>query len=180
MAQAKELMLTDGKVPSIRKLASALNVDAMAIYHYFNNKEALLEAVTTSLMDNIYHPQHSEDWKHELECLCFSYLELLSTYSGLLETLLSMKSQGPAQLFTERFNTVISPLGLSTASAADALDLLVDYLHGFALAKRCNHSGEALTLDMIKGPLALYYTGLSTVYRSVESPESVAPASTLV
>ena len=35
--QAKQLMLEKGKPPSIRALAAALNVDAMAIYHYFKN-----------------------------------------------------------------------------------------------------------------------------------------------
>ena len=35
---AKLLMCEEGKIPSIRKLASSLGVDAMAIYHYFKNK----------------------------------------------------------------------------------------------------------------------------------------------
>lgn len=52
----KKLMLEEGKVPSIRKIAVTLDVDAMAIYHYFSNKDALLEAVTVSLIDEIYEP----------------------------------------------------------------------------------------------------------------------------
>ncbi|MGU3846002.1 TetR/AcrR family transcriptional regulator, partial [Vibrio diabolicus] len=48
---SKSLMKKDGKVPSIRSLATQLNVDPMAIYHYFKNKSALLEALTTSLVE---------------------------------------------------------------------------------------------------------------------------------
>ncbi|MCP4323602.1 MAG: helix-turn-helix transcriptional regulator, partial [Alteromonadales bacterium] len=35
---AKTLMREQGVIPSIRGLARALDVDAMAIYHYFENK----------------------------------------------------------------------------------------------------------------------------------------------
>ena len=42
---AKMLMISDGKVPSIRALSAKLNVDAMAIYYYFKNKEEVFEAV---------------------------------------------------------------------------------------------------------------------------------------
>lgn len=154
--QAKSLMLNNGKAPSIRQLSSSLNVDAMAIYHYFKNKDALLEAITTSLIGDIYEPKKSDDWKKELEYLCHSYLQLLNQYSDLLETLLSMKSAGPAIVFRKRFNEVIYSLNLDKDSADNALALLVDYLHGFALAMKCNKQEGQLRVDMIAGPLNLY------------------------
>lgn len=158
--QAKTLMLNDNKMPSIRKLASALNVDAMAIYHYFKNKDNLQEAITTSLIEDIYEPKVSDDWQQELALLCHSYLTLLSRYSGLLETLLTMQSQGPANVFIERFEDVVAPLNLNADNAESALHLLVDYLHGFALAMRCNtvpdSAANSLNLDAMKNPLRLY------------------------
>lgn len=51
---AKAMMKADGKIPSIRALAKELNIDAMAIYHYFNNKDSVLEAVAISLVEGIY------------------------------------------------------------------------------------------------------------------------------
>ncbi|GAL26068.1 transcriptional regulator TetR family [Vibrio variabilis] len=48
---AKAMMKADGKIPSIRALAKELNIDAMAIYHYFNNKDSVLEAVAISLVE---------------------------------------------------------------------------------------------------------------------------------
>ncbi len=41
---AREQMLQHGQKLSIRGLARELNVDPMAIYYYFENKNALLEA----------------------------------------------------------------------------------------------------------------------------------------
>ena len=77
LEMAKLMMREEGKIPSIRKLATKLNIDAMAIYHYFDNKGALLEAITTSLIEDIYEPTifdkkncdkgGSDDWKHEFQ-----------------------------------------------------------------------------------------------------------------
>lgn len=160
MNMAKRLMKEDGKIPSIRKLALHLDVDAMAIYYYFSNKNALLEAITTSLIKEIYLPQQKANWKSELNLLCVSYLTLLHTYSGLLETLLSMTSASPAAVFTERFNLIIQELHLSSEAKKNALDLLADYLHGFALALNCNQTQPIDIIEYIKGPLRFYCVAL--------------------
>lgn len=161
--KAKTLMQHEGKVPSIRKLASSLDIDAMAIYHYFDNKNALLEAITVSLISDIYQPVTVNEWKSELTKLSTSYLTLLNNYSGLLETLLSMDALGPSQVFSERFNDVINPLNLEQEASTNALCLLVDYLHGYALALNNNQTQIELNIDMIKGPLDLYCIALENI-----------------
>lgn len=157
---ARILLLEDGKVPSIRKVAGELNVDPMAIYHYFSSKAALLEAVTVSLVEEIYQPIASDDWQAELQQLCESYLVLLKDHGGLLETMLSMSTAGPAQVFTERFYTALSPLQLNDSELKDALDLLVDYLHGFALSMNCNPA-QTLDIDYMERPLTFYMKSLA-------------------
>ena len=153
--QAKLLMRNDGKVPSIRQLATVLNIDAMSIYHYFKNKNELLEAMTVSLMNEVYEPQENQQWQAELLRLAKSYLCLLQQYPGLLDTLLSMTTKNPAHLFIERFDMVIKPLNLESETRSNALNLLADYLHGFALAIKCNDQREPLNIDMVEGPIAL-------------------------
>jgi len=160
---AKVLMKEEKKIPSIRKLASNLNVDPMAIYHYFSNKSDLLEAITTSLIEDIYQPLISDDWKQELTLLCASYLTLLDSYPGLLDTLLSMNSISPAKVFTERFSLVIKPLSLDDESKKNALNLLVDYLHGYAQALNCKSSDSPLNVAMLAGPLNLYCIALENI-----------------
>jgi AcrR family transcriptional regulator len=155
-------MKRDGKVPSVRSLATQLYVDPMAIYYYFKNKNALLEALTTSLVAEIYQPQESSNWQDELKRLCVSYIKLLREYNGLLQTMLSMTSHGPAQVFTEHYQTIIDPLALHKKAEKDGLDLLADYLHGFAFSISCCHDASLIKTEMMDGPLAL-------ICRSLES-----------
>lgn len=157
---AKCLMKRDGKIPSVRSLATQLNVDPMAIYYYFKNKNALLEAITTSLVAEIYQPQKSSNWQGELKRLCVSYIELLRRYNGLLQIMLSMTSHGPAQVFTERYQTIIAPLSLHKKVEKDGLDLLADYLHGFAFSTSCCHDASLIKPEMMNGPLALICSSL--------------------
>ena len=152
---AKAMMREEGKIPSIRKLATQLSVDAMAIYYYFENKNALLEAITTSLIEDIYEPQYN-DWQQDLTELSKSYVSLLCTYPGLLETLLGMTSTSPAHVFSERFESIVQPLNLTAEDLKNALDLLADYLHGFALAMNCQNGDAGLTVENLLGPIKLY------------------------
>nr|WP_086937902.1 TetR/AcrR family transcriptional regulator [Thaumasiovibrio occultus] len=158
---AKALLRQQGKIPSIRALAQALEIDAMAIYHYFNNKQALLEALTCSLVDEIYLPDANDNWQFELTQLSQSYVAMLARYPGLLEILLGMTTHGPAEIFVERFHTATHALKCSEAELEPLLHLLVDYLHGYALAIQCsNHS--APTIDGMTAPLQLLFKALST------------------
>ena len=154
VSTAKMLMENTGSVPSIRKLSAELNVDAMAIYYYFKNKSQLLEEITISLISDIYCPATSDDWELELLSLCKSYLLLLERYDGLLETLLAMESDGPAQVFVSRFKFITQSLALNTRDENNFLSLLVDYVHGFALAKSCD-TKQRLKIDDIEQPFQL-------------------------
>ena len=161
---AKVLMSANGRTPSIRAIASELDVDAMAIYYYFKNKNLLLEAMAVSLVEQIYEPLGELPWEEELEQLCRSYLELLGAYSGLLETLLRMETHSPADLFRARFEAIIARLGLDEGVRKDALDLLGDYLHGFALSVSC---ATAVSPSFsFEGPLKIYIRGLLS-YRPI-------------
>ncbi len=155
LAQAKTLMVEHHKIPSIRALANSLNVDAMAIYHYFKNKNALQESILVSLIEEIHQPNDDEAWQQALRQLCYSYVSLLHRYQGLLETLLAMETTSPAMVFIERFEHIVEPLQLSSDHQKQALDLLADYLHGFALAMQCQ-SGNKLSEEMLQGPLNFY------------------------
>ncbi|MCP5078382.1 MAG: TetR/AcrR family transcriptional regulator [Psychromonas sp.] len=130
---AKTLMREQGVIPSIRGLARALDVDAMAIYHYFENKNSLLEAISISLMDSIYFPKQQLHWQGPLQKLAESYLNLLRHYSGLLDTLILMPDNGPMMIFADRFNKVMAPLELDADKQKQAFTLLLSFLHGQAL-----------------------------------------------
>lgn len=157
---AKSLMVGHGKIPSIRSLSTELNVDAMAIYYYFKNKNVLLEELTTSLISEIYQPKTVLEWEVELRKLSKSYITLLSKYDGLLQTLLSMKSTSPANVFISRFKTIIKELNMSTSLENASLSLLADYLHGFSISMSCDSTGKLTTND-IDESLDVIFAGIN-------------------
>lgn len=159
--RAKAMMVDKETVLSIRKLASELNVDPMAIYYYFNNKGALLEGITVSLMTSIYEPTQSPDWKRELLLLCKSYLQMLCQYPGVLEILLSTELDSPSTIFITRFERIVRQLHLTPERQKNALDLMVDYVHGFALAMNCNPN-STLNMDHMNGPFYLFCNSLES------------------
>jgi hypothetical protein len=158
---AKTMLKNDEKIPSIRKLATALEIDPMAIYHYFKNKNLLLEALTISLIEDIYTPK-ADNWKIELKKLSWSYLQLLKTYNGLLEIFLTMKSAGPAQVFTEKYNIAVHNIDISDEKKTKICILLVDYLHGFAYSMNCNPNDSNLNIESSSESLELIFSLLNT------------------
>jgi len=151
---AKQLMKKTESIPSIRTLSTELNVDAMAIYYYFKNKNELLEEITTSLISDIYCPTKTNEWQSELLKLSKSYLLSLEQYSGLLEILLTMECNSPVEIFISRFKFITHPLQLCSDDENTLLNLLVDYIHGFSLAKNCDKK-QILKIDDIDKPFKL-------------------------
>lgn len=158
--KAKQMMRNSGKTPSIRAISKELSVDPMALYYYFKNKNILLEAITKSLISEIYEPKQVNDWQQELMLLAKSYLTILHQYEGLLHTLLSMTSYSPAEVFINRFNLIVKPLELQGEQQKAFLDLLVDYLHGFSIALACDQT-NTLTIEYIEQPLKFLFQGLN-------------------
>ncbi|MBU2970164.1 TetR/AcrR family transcriptional regulator [Pseudoalteromonas sp. C2R02] len=153
---AKSMMIENGKIPSIRAIATQLKVDPMALYYYFNNKNALLESITTSIMSDIQVPDDNEKWQQGLLILCKSYLQTLNQFEGLLQILLSMESNNPAKVFINKFKFIIKSLNLNPKIEQDFLNILVDYLHGFSIAMSCDKK-NTLTINQIEKPLELLY-----------------------
>lgn len=65
--KALEMLDADGpEALSMRKLGDALGVEAMALYHHFPNKDAILDGVLARIMQETgpgLPPDSTEDWK---------------------------------------------------------------------------------------------------------------------
>ena len=62
---------------------------------------------------------------------------------------------GLLRCLSNDLNEPFLPLKLPDTYRKSALDLLVDYLHGFALALNCQQ-GTSLSVKLLDGPLTLY------------------------
>ena len=123
---------------SMRGLAATLGVDPMALYHHVPSKQALLDAVVARAFQRLDRlPKrwvHLPDRFERLYLLAEAYLRCVAPLPQLTRQL----ARGSASLAHERFATMFeAAIGVTVnkgSGLTQARDLLVDYLHGAALA----------------------------------------------
>jgi AcrR family transcriptional regulator len=121
---------------SMRKLGQALGVEAMALYHYVENKEALIDGMIDLVFAEIELPAGA-DWRAAMRGRSVSVREVLGRHrwaNGLME---SRSTPGPANL--RHHDAVIGCLrraGFPITLVAHAYAVLDSYVYGFAMSDR--------------------------------------------
>ncbi len=122
---------------SMRKVAAALDVEAMSLYHHVANKDDLLDGMVDAVMAEFEIPTEAGDWRDALRHRSRSARASLRRHPWAIGLLGSRTSPGPATL--HHHDAVIGVLrsgGFSVAGAAHAFALLDAFLFGFALQER--------------------------------------------
>ncbi len=125
---------------SMRSLSRELGVDPMALYHYFSDKDALLKACAALLfaaLDPAQPPFGAADEALlRITALCEVYLGLLRKAPMLMRLMArgSVDHADGLARFAALFSVSIAEWKLSVARETLLRDVLVDYLHGYALA----------------------------------------------
>ncbi|MCG8479579.1 MAG: TetR/AcrR family transcriptional regulator [Spirochaetales bacterium] len=174
LTRAAQLVLGGGSEVGMRRIARALKVDPMALYHYFPDKGALYEGLVIRLIDGIYRPTEMGEWREELETLTFSYLELLVCYRGLLGAVLRLgaRAEGPAEVFRRRFETASRTLRLNPADCSIAIGAAVDFVHGFVAAFEYAEEGT-IAVEDARGSIRVIIDGVAMLSRrAVHSDEA--------
>jgi AcrR family transcriptional regulator len=154
---------------SMRGIAATLNVDAMALYHYFPSKQALVEA----LIDHAFESLDSlparlarlSDPMERVQTLAANYLRCIAPLPQLTRHLARQGGGRLAARFAALFEQALGQPIAAGSAAAGAHDVLVDYLHGVALAG----PGKAKRMLVAAWPLLL--TGL----RAALEPDAPRP-----
>lgn len=118
---------------TMRRLAQALGVEAMSLYHHFANKERLLDGMIDLVFAEMDVPA-TGDWKGRIRARAVSARDALVRHRWALGLTDSRTSPGPANL--RHHNAVLACLrtsGFSVAAAAHAYSLLDSYVYGFVL-----------------------------------------------
>jgi AcrR family transcriptional regulator len=121
---------------SMRKLGQELGVEAMALYHHFANKEALVDAMVDVVFSEIDVPEAGPDWRAAMRRRGISVRDALLRHRWAIGLMESRRTPGPANL--RHHDAVIGSLrsgGFDIAMAAHAYSLLDSYIYGFALTK---------------------------------------------
>lgn len=119
---------------TIRKLAAALDVKPMTIYHHVPGKEQILDGIVDLVFAEIELPPTNLDWRAAMRRRCMSAREVLNRHPWAPPLMESRTSPGPASM--RHHDAVLGCLrsgGLSLATTAHAYAILDSYVYGFAL-----------------------------------------------
>ncbi len=119
---------------TIRRLADALGVGPMSIYHHVPNKEAILDGMVDLVFSEIDPPPEGLRWKDAVRVRCVSARTVLRRHPWAPPLMESRSTPGPETL--RHHDAVLGCLrggGLSLQLTAHAYAVLDSYLYGFAL-----------------------------------------------
>ena len=132
---ALEMLDTEGeKAFSMRKLATALNVDPMALYHHHANKSALLHAVMQAMMEQCDVPDPSGNWQQDIRDLCQGVRRLARKHPGAFRIYETYEHWVPAEhRLHEAFHATLLSAGFSPMATVRAVRVLLAYTEAFAV-----------------------------------------------
>lgn len=119
---------------TIRKLATALDVKPMTIYHHVPSKERILDGMVDIVFGEIALPPSDTDWRSAIRIRCISARAVLAKHSWAPPLMESRTSPGHETL--RHHDAVLGCFrrgGLSLEMTAHAYAILDSYLYGFAL-----------------------------------------------
>ena len=119
---------------TIRRLADALDVKPMTIYHHVPNKEAIIDGMVDRVFAEIDLPPDDLDWRPAIEIRSRSMRGVLARHPWASPLMESRTSPGMATL--RHHDAVLGcfrSAGFSLELTAHAYAVLDAYLYGFAL-----------------------------------------------
>lgn len=118
---------------TIRRLADALDVKPMTIYHHVPNKEAIIDGMVDLVFSEIDDPDPTLEWKPAMRRRCESARAVLARHPWAAGYMESRTTPGPATLL--HHDAVLGCLrqAMSLEATAHAYALLDAFVYGFAL-----------------------------------------------
>ena len=119
---------------TLRKLAAALGVKPMSIYHHVANKDEILDGMVDTVFGEIELPPPDLDWKAAMRVRAVSAREVLARHRWAAGMLDSRTNPGPRTL--RHHDAVLGCLrggGFTVEMSAHAVALIDSYIYGFAI-----------------------------------------------
>lgn len=119
---------------TMRKLAIALQVEAMSLYHHLRNKNEILDGMVDLVFAEIELPTDGDDWATGMRQRALSLRATLLRHPWAISIIESRSSPGPATL--RHHDSVIGycrRAGMSIEMSAHAFSLIDSYIYGFVI-----------------------------------------------
>ncbi|MER6178274.1 TetR/AcrR family transcriptional regulator [Streptosporangium sp. NPDC001681] len=141
-------------VPSMRRLAERLGVEAMSLYHHFRNKDLILDGMVDLVFGEIELPPDDVDWRAAMRRRAVSMRGALIRHPWAIRLMDSRTNPGHATL--RHHNAAIGCLragGFSIAGAAHAFSVLDSYIYGFTLQELSLPFTSSVGLEDVAGSI---------------------------
>ncbi|MBN4047405.1 TetR/AcrR family transcriptional regulator C-terminal domain-containing protein [Acidimicrobiaceae bacterium AH-315-P05] len=156
---------------SMRRLASDLSVEAMALYNHIKDKEDLLDGMVEIVLSEIDMSQTGTDWGSALRERSLSARDVMLRHSwapGLLES-----RNGMSPTILRYFDSIIGMLtdgGFSIELIHHAMHAIGSHMLGFnqTLFKSTDVGPEEAAIMMRHGPTLEQYPNLTTLIMAVD------------
>jgi AcrR family transcriptional regulator len=134
--QAALVLADEGGIESVtmRKLAQALGVEAMSLYHYVAKKDDILDGIVDIVLKEIEVPSLEADWKPAIRQSAISAHEVLLRHPWACSLILTMSRISPARLrYMESLLATLREAGFSPDMTYHAYHALDSHIMGFTL-----------------------------------------------
>jgi AcrR family transcriptional regulator len=131
---------------SMRRLATELGIDPMAIYYHLPNKRAILAGMVERVFAELRVPStQSGDWPERVRAIAHAYHALAMAHPNLVLYLVTDRASAAvaALELNEALFEALLLAGLTPQMVVRAADLIVDYINGYALAEASGPVGES-------------------------------------
>lgn len=141
---------------TMRRLAQALGVEAMSLYHHVSGKDDILDGMVDAVFAEIALPE-DPDWRTAMVQRAHSMRATLRRHPWALGLMGSRTQPGPATLaHHEAMLKSLREAGFSLAATAHAAALMDAYIFGFAMQEEqlpfeTGEETQALAADVMAG-----------------------------
>ena len=116
----------------MRRLAQELDVWPMSVYRYFQDKDALLDAMAATAAADVKRPSTQGSWRAQLHELLSDAERSIAAAPGLADRLPRAFLTPDALRLSEAGMAILTGAGFPAASAARAWRVLWSYTFGYA------------------------------------------------
>jgi len=121
---------------SMRKLAAALGVAPMSLYHHVKNKDELLERVVDTLLARIpTPPARRAGWRNQLSAYGMALIEQLTFHPGIARVVTERPPTAEGQRHVRYVGDVLLAAGADALTAAQCLATFHTFIYGVLAAQ---------------------------------------------
>lgn len=121
---------------SMRRLAAALKVDPMSIYHHVPNKAALVSGLVQTVFSEMALPAPGGSWPVQVRAWARAYRDLALAHPNLVLQIVTDAAavSEAAILVSEPLYAALDSAGLGARAVVDSANTLIDFVNGYTLA----------------------------------------------